>query len=34
MNCVKFGVERTKSTVHDEVDPVLFVAHLCFIELA
>ena len=30
MNCMKFGVERTKSTVHDKVDHVLYVASVFF----
>ena len=34
MNCAKCSVERTKSTVHDKVDHVLYVASVFFIGLA
>lgn len=34
MNCAKCSVEKTKSTVHDKLDHVLYVASVFFIGLA
>ena len=34
MNCVKYSVERTKSTVLDKLDHVFYVASVFFIGLA